>query len=44
MKKHYKAYANGFPFAGDLRAELMEADDAREVEQIVQKFLDTHTI
>lgn len=39
MKKHYKAYANGFAHASDLRAELMDACDAREAEKIVQKFL-----
>ncbi|MFA5986978.1 MAG: tRNA-dihydrouridine synthase [Parcubacteria group bacterium] len=44
MKKHYKAYANGFPFAGELRAELMEARDAREVEKIVNTFLHNHSL
>ncbi len=44
MKKHYKAYANGFPFAGDLRAKLMEAQDVQEVEQIVHTFLQKHSI
>lgn len=39
MKKHYKAYANGFPHASDLRAELMDARDADEVEKIVENFL-----
>ncbi len=39
MKKHYKAYCNGFPDAKDLRMELMEAADSIEVEQIVKKRL-----
>lgn len=39
MKKHYKAYVNGFNGAGDLRGKLMEAVNAQEVEDIVEKFL-----
>lgn len=39
MKKHYKAYVNGFPGAVELRARLMEAKDAREVEALVEEFL-----
>jgi nifR3 family TIM-barrel protein len=39
MKKHYKAYVHGFEHAKDLRADLMEAKDAQEVERIVQAFL-----
>jgi len=39
MKKHYKAYANGFPGAAELRAELMEAQDAAAVEASVDTFL-----
>ena len=39
MKKHYKAYANGFENASVLRAKLMEAPDADAVEQIVNDFL-----
>lgn len=38
MKKHYKAYVNGFEHAKDLRAELMEARDAHEVERIIREF------
>jgi nifR3 family TIM-barrel protein len=40
MKKHYKAYVNGFDGARELRMELMEAATAGEVETIVGKFLD----
>jgi len=39
MKKHYKAYVQGFDGAKELRMELMEAENADEVEAIVKKFL-----
>ena len=39
MKKHYKAYVNGFPGAAQLRRELMEANSPEEVAAIVSKFL-----
>ncbi|MDO8564430.1 MAG: tRNA-dihydrouridine synthase [bacterium] len=39
MKKHYKAYANGFDGAKELRIKLMEAENAAEVENIVNNFL-----
>jgi len=39
MKKHFKAYVNGFPGASELRQELMNTETAREVEEIVAKFL-----
>jgi nifR3 family TIM-barrel protein len=35
MKKHYKAYVNGFDGAKELRIKLMEAKDYDEVEKIV---------
>lgn len=35
MKKHYKAYVSGFDGAAELRAELMGASNANEVEKIV---------
>jgi nifR3 family TIM-barrel protein len=38
MKKHYKAYVNGFNGAKELRVKLMETSDAREVETVVKKF------
>jgi len=41
MKKHYKAYVAGFEGASALRAELMEAENASEVERIVQRFCAT---
>lgn len=39
MKKHYKAYVNGFPGAAELRALLMETESPAEVEAIVHDFL-----
>lgn len=39
MKKHYKAYVNGFDGAKELRMELMETKNTGEVETIVKKFL-----
>jgi len=39
MKKHYKAYVNGFSGAGELRAKLMETESAKEVVAIVEDFL-----
>ncbi len=37
MKKHYKAYVNGFDGAKDLRAELMLAKNYPEVERTILK-------
>ncbi|MBP6866526.1 MAG: tRNA-dihydrouridine synthase [Candidatus Pacebacteria bacterium] len=39
MKKHYKAYVNGFDGAKELRMELMDAKNADEVEKTVTNFL-----
>ncbi len=39
MKKHYKAYVNGFDGASELRAKLMETNSASEVEGIVNDWL-----
>jgi tRNA-dihydrouridine synthase len=39
MKKHYKAYVNGFPGAVPLRIELMEQDTPEAVEAVVHAFL-----
>jgi nifR3 family TIM-barrel protein len=38
MKKHYKAYVNGFDGAKELRTKLMEVKDSQEVERIVEEF------
>lgn len=42
MKKHFKAYVNGFEKAAELRAELMATNNATEVALIIDKFLKTH--
>ncbi len=39
MKKHYKAYVNGFDGAKELRARLMETQNAGEVGEIVNEFV-----
>ena len=39
MKKHYKAYVNGWDGAKELRVKLMEAKNADEVEQTISKYL-----
>ncbi len=41
MKKHYKAYAHGFPEAKELRVKLMDCHVAREVEDVTNGFLKT---
>ena len=38
MKKHYKAYVNGFDGATELRARLMETNNASEVAVVVDRF------
>jgi nifR3 family TIM-barrel protein len=39
MKKHYKAYANGFDGAKELRIRLMNVESAAEVKTIAEEFL-----
>jgi len=39
MKKHFKAYVEGFPGAKELRTQLMEAENAVVVEATIHKFL-----
>ena len=39
MKKHYKAYVNGFDGAKELRIELMECVNALEVREKINNFL-----
>lgn len=41
MKKHYKAYVNGFNGAKELRIKLMGTKNSKEVEKIIKKFLNT---
>lgn len=40
MKKHYKAYVNGWDGAKELRMKLMDAKDAGEVESIINDYLE----
>jgi len=44
MKKHFKAYIDGFPGAKELRMELMETEDAAGVRKIIEDFLDKSSI
>lgn len=39
MKKHFKAYAEGFPGAKELRMKLMETNSAAEIESVIEEFL-----
>ena len=39
MKKHYKAYVNGWDGAKELRIKLMNTKNAKEVEGIVKEYL-----
>lgn len=41
MKKHYKAYINGWQGAKELRTALMEANNADEVALVTEKYLST---
>ncbi len=43
MKKHYKAYVNGFDGAKELRVELMECNNSQEIESKVAGFLATYS-
>jgi nifR3 family TIM-barrel protein len=44
MRKHYKAYANGFDGAKELRIELMTTENVEQVEIIVAEFLKNHNL
>ena len=39
MKKHFKVYVTGFDGAGELRTKLMEANNASEVESIINNYI-----
>src|SRR3989344_1367344 len=39
MKKHFKAYVNGFKGAKELRMKLMEVKNAEQIESIINDFL-----
>lgn len=38
MRKHFKAYTHGFDNAAPLREALMQAENSREVEQVLERF------
>ncbi len=40
MKKHFKAYVHGFDGAKEFRTELMECENANEVEEKVKEWMD----
>ena len=42
MKKHFKAYIEGFPGASELRNELYKALNASDVEPILENWLSNH--
>lgn len=42
MKKHYKAYVNGFDHAKELRVALMDANSLDEIKLLVQQFAAEH--
>lgn len=42
MKKHFKAYCEGFDGAKELRIKLMETQSAKEIEEIVEDWIKTH--
>ncbi|HUD04075.1 MAG TPA: tRNA-dihydrouridine synthase [Candidatus Paceibacterota bacterium] len=44
MKKHFKAYVAGFDGAKELRIELMNTKNAKEVEKIVKQYLKDGTV
>lgn len=39
MKKHFKAYVNGFDGAKELRIKMMEAETVKDIEFLVSEFL-----
>ncbi len=39
MKKHFKAYAEGFPGAKELRMKLMETENAAQINKVIEEFL-----
>lgn len=43
MKKHLRAYVEGFEGAKELRGRLMETEDAKQIETIVSNYLSTES-
>lgn len=44
MKKHFKAYVEGFEGAKELRAKLMATGSAREAEKVIKSFLREYSL
>ena len=44
MKKHYKAYVNGFDGAKELRMQLMECNNSVEIEERIEAWLEIHRV
>lgn len=44
MKKHFKAYVEGFDGAKELRAKLMETESSKEVEDVISSWLKAHNV
>jgi len=44
MKKHYKAYLNGFPRSKELRIKLMETNNVKEVEKNIKDFIKNNNL
>lgn len=44
MKKHYKAYVNGFDGAKELRVLLMDCNNAKEIEDVVNDWLQAERV
>ena len=44
MKKHFKAYVSGFNGAKELRIQLMETKNAKQVKNTIQKHLQTTVV
>jgi tRNA-dihydrouridine synthase len=42
MKKHYKAYVNGFDGAKELRMELMDQPDSVAIGRVVEEWILSH--
>lgn len=38
LKKYFKIYLHGFPYASEIRAQLMEAENKEDVEKTIEKY------
>jgi len=44
MKKHFKAYVEGFAGAKELRMQMMDATSAQEIEKLVEDFIKSNNL